>query len=182
MSFVYPCSQFVCIRNGCRKRDELNIFGSVDDRFFPNRAALGVIHIVAFVQNDGRNILQIFSLVTKDGAVQHVAKDFSRHNNDSSIAIYGDVTRQQADFVLAILGSEVMELLVGKSFQRCRVIAALVHAKRLLDCVLGNDGLSGACGSTDNYTLAFLKMLDGLELKIIELKVEQVGWAKLHLV
>ncbi len=49
MHLMNPIGELIAIGNSGGKGDELNFWRAIDDGFFPNCAALAIVHVMAFV-------------------------------------------------------------------------------------------------------------------------------------
>ena len=76
-----PVGELTGIGNGGGKGHQLHRQWAVNDRLLPNRAALRVVHVVAFIEHHRLHIRQrVIGLVSF--RVQHVAEDLRGHHHD----------------------------------------------------------------------------------------------------
>ena len=134
-----PRGEIVGVRDSGRQADELHLRRCSEDHLFPNTAAIRVFEEVDFVEDD-------IAEAGEGGTfgVDHVTKDFRRHDHDRSTRVDGVVPRQQPYALGAVPRNEVAVLLVRQSLQGSRIERAHGLAEGEMDGVLGDDGLARA--------------------------------------
>ena len=135
MHFLDPVGELTGIGNRGRKGQQLNRGRAVNDGFFPDRAALGVIHVVALIQHHGFNISERIITCIRFG-IQHVAEDLCGHHHDRSLSIHTQITGHQTNVLVAKLLPEIAELLIGESLQRSCVKDLLAMGQGAINGVL----------------------------------------------
>ena len=135
-----PIGELPCIGHRGRQRDELNRGRAVNDRFFPDGASLGIVHVVALVQHHGFHIRQWIVMLIRLG-VKHVPEDFRGHHHDRGFAIDAEIACHQADVLGAELLAEITKLLIGQRLQRRGVEHLLTVGHRPVDGVLTDQRL-----------------------------------------
>ena len=147
----------------------------MDDRFLPDRSALGVIHVVAFVQHDSLNIRERI-IVFAGFRIEHVAEDLGGHHHDRGIAIHTQITRHQPDVLLAVGLTEITQLLVGQRLQRRCVEDLLVVRQGAVNRVFPHQGFAGARRRAHDNGMALIERVNRFQLEIIQRERKNGGW------
>ena len=84
----------------------------MDDRFFPDGASLGIIHVVALIEHDRLHIGKRIVMLIHFG-IEHVAEDLGGHHHHSSLTVNAQVTRHQANIFCSKLFAKIAQLLIG---------------------------------------------------------------------
>ena len=86
-----PVSQLTRIGYRGRESHQLHPTRAVDDRFLPDGATLGVVHVVAFIEHHGLHISQGIVAIAIDLRVEHVAEDLGGHHHDPSLTVEAQI-------------------------------------------------------------------------------------------
>ena len=180
VDLLNPVGELAGIGDGGRQGDQLHRRRTVNDRFLPDRAPLGVIHVVTLIQDDGFHVGQGIVLLICLG-VQHVAEDLRGHDHDRGLTVDAEVTGHQPDTILTELLTEIAQFLVGEGLERRCVKHLLAMGQGPDDGVLTDQGFSRPCGGTHDHGVTLVQGIDGLQLKVIEGKRKNVSWIQLRI-
>ena len=163
---IDPVGELAGIGHRGRERHQLNRGRTVDDRFFPHGAALGIIHVVALVEHHRLHALQ--RVISRIGfRVEHVAEDLGGHHHHLGLPVEAHITGEQPHPLGAKLLAEIAQLLVGERLQRRGVKNLLAMGQGPVDGVFAHQGLARTSGRTHHNRMALLEGVDRLQLEII---------------
>ncbi|CAI8420168.1 MAG: Uncharacterised protein [Cyanobium sp. ARS6] len=173
MHFFNPIGELPGIGHRCRKSDKLHRRRRMNDRFLPDRAALGVVHVVALIEHNGLHIGQ--GIVMLIGfCVEHVPEDLRGHHHDRSLPVDTEIAGHQTDVLGTELLAEIAQLLIGESFERCGVKDFLAMSHGSMNGVLADQRLAGSRGCSHHHGMSLVQSVDRLQLKIIQRKGKQL--------
>ena len=138
VDLVNPIGELVAVGDGGGEGDELDFSGAIDDGFFPNGAPLAIVHVVAFVEDDGFDTDEGGADFPDGGAIEHVAEDFGGHDQDGRIPIDGDIAGEETHVVAAKDFAKVAEFLVGQGFEGGGVKNAAIAGKGAIDGIFAD--------------------------------------------
>ena len=141
----------------------------MNDGFLPDRAPLGIIHVVALIKHHRLNIGQRIITFIRFG-IEHVAEDLSGHHHDRGLSIHTQITGHQTDVLVTELLSEISQLLIGEGLQRSCVEDLLTMGQGAIDGVFAHQRLARTRGSADNNGMPVIQCCDGIQLKVIQRK------------
>ena len=168
-----PIGQLPGIGHRRREGHQLHHRRAMNDRFLPDRPALGVVHVVALIEHHGLHVGQ--GVIARLGlGVQHVPEDLRGHHDDGGLPIHGEVPGHQTDAFRPELLAEVPQLLVREGLERRCVKDLLTVGQGAVNGVLTNQGLARAGGGTHHHGVALIQGLNRLQLKVIEAEGEQL--------
>ena len=175
MDFLQPVGQLATILHRGRQRQQLNLGRAVNNRLFPHGSPLAIVHVVAFVEDDGFHLLQGGARFANAGAVEHVAKYFGGHHHHGGVAVDGEIAGQQPDIFVAKLLAKIAQLLVGERLQRSGIKHPLAVGDRPVDGVFAYQGFAGAGGGAHHHRPIGIKSIYRLALKIVEGEGKELG-------
>ncbi len=158
-----PVRQLVDVADRRREADEANVLWKVDHHLLPDRAPIGILEEVHFVEHDETEVVQ-----EPRAAVDHVAQDLGGHHDDGGVTVDRVVPGQQAHVVLAVHGDEVTELLVRERLDRRRVERPLPREASEVDAVLRHDGLAAPGRHRNDHVLATIERIERIDLESID--------------
>ena len=97
------------VGHGRRESDDLDLRVQTEDDFLPDRATETISQVVHLVEHDPTQGVEGVGV-----AVDHIPQHLSRHDDNGSFRVDGDVTSQQTHLVLTVTSHQIMELLVGQ--------------------------------------------------------------------
>ncbi|CAI8169321.1 MAG: Uncharacterised protein [Synechococcus sp. CC9902] len=139
--FLDPVGELPGVGDSGGEGQQLNRRRAVNDGLLPDRAPLGVIHVVALVKHHRLNIGERIITFIRFG-VEHVAKDLGGHHHDRGLAIHTQITGHQTDVLVSELLSEIPQLLVGEGLQRSCVEDLLAMGQGAINGVLTHERLA----------------------------------------
>ena len=110
---VQPLPEFLRVGHGRRESDDLDLRVQTEDDFLPDRATETISQVVHLVEHDPTQGVEGVGV-----AVDHIPQHLSRHDDNGSFRVDGDVTSQQTHLVLTVTSHQIMELLVGQRLDR----------------------------------------------------------------
>ena len=137
----------------------------MQDDFFPHRAAITIREVMHFVHNHVQQTGQRIR-----AGVDHVAKDFGRHDHDRGITIDREIAGEQSDAFLTIFGDEVAVFLVRQRLDRCRVKAFAVLLECEVDREFADDGLTRSGWRSNKHSPASFECFASTNLEIVEIE------------
>ncbi|CAB4571390.1 unannotated protein [freshwater metagenome] len=139
----------------------------MNDDFFPDGAAKTISEVVDFVHHDEFEMREQVAV-----GVQHVSKNFGRHDHDARASIDVGVAGQQTDVLGTPFVNQLVELLVAERLHgRCVKEFAGRVAHGEVYCEFGDDGLAGTSRSCDEHASPTLENGACLYLKRVEVKI-----------
>ena len=170
-----PVGELTGIGHRGREGHQLHRGGAMDDRFLPDRAALGVVHVVALVEHHRLHVMEGVIGLAIDLRIEHVAEDLGGHHHHAGLAIEAQVTGEQAHVLGTELVAEITQLLVGKGLERGGVKHLAPVGQGPVDGVLAHQGLAGAGGGAHHHRVADVQRIDRLQLEGIEREGEELA-------
>ena len=128
-----PGGDDVGVREGGREQQQTAALRGEHEDLFPGRAPLRIGQVVGLVQHD--------EVRHRGRAVQRVAQDLGRGDDDRGLGIDAALAGEQSDGVRAVEATEPMEFLVGEGLERCRVPGGLPLCEELRHRLLRDPGL-----------------------------------------
>ena len=142
MHLLNPVGELTGIGHRGREGHQLHPARTMNDRFLPDSAALGIVHVVALIEHHGLDISQGIIAFAIDLRIQHVAEDLGGHHHDPGLAVEAQVTGEQADIVIAELVAEIAQLLIREGLERGGVKNFLAVGQGPVDGVLPHQRLA----------------------------------------
>lgn len=168
-----PISQLASIGDCGRQRHQLHRWRAVNDRFLPDGSTLGIIHVMALIEDYRLHVSQgVISLVRF--RIEHVAKNLGGHHDHLGLPVDAQVPGHQTNVIGSELLAEIPQLLVGQRLQWRGVEHLLAMGNGSVDGVFTHQGLARPRRRTDHNRMALIEGIDGLELKIIQREGEHL--------
>ena len=177
MDLFDPVGELPGIGHRCRQGHQLHRRRAMNDRLLPDRAALGVVHVMTLIQHHGFHVRQGVVVLIRLG-VEHVAEDLCGHHNDGSLTIDAEVSGHQTDVVLAVGLPEIPQFLVGQRLEWRCVEHLLAMGEGPMDGVLPHQGLTGSRGGTHHNRMPLVQRIDGLQLEVIQREGKNRRWVE----
>ena len=108
-----PLGKILDIGDRCGKTDYLHILRQVDDDFFPYRTSETVGEIMHFIENHITKRFKRYGML-----IQHIAQHFGGHDHNVRFGIDRCVSGQQSNLIRAVLGNQIMILLIAQRLDR----------------------------------------------------------------
>ena len=170
-----PVGELPGVGHRGREGHQLHRRRAVDDRFLPDGAALGVVHVMALIEHHRLHVMEGVVGLAIDLRIEHVAEDLGGHHHDAGLAVEAQVAGEQAHVLGAELVAEIAQLLIGEGLERRCVEHLAPMGQGPVNGVLAHQGLAGAGGGAHHHRMADVQGIDRLQLEGIEREGEELA-------
>ena len=148
LEFAEPSGEGLGLLEGGAEENELDLRGRQNHGLLPDLASGGVVDVVAFVKDDGTEVVEGQGGCETDGLclraplLEEVEEDFGGHDHDLRIRGVLDIARHNTDGGAREIPFQVVELLITEGLDGGRVEDAFLLLERLVDAEKADQSLA----------------------------------------